>query len=60
MQRWLARLAFSFIIIGAWLVWEVYHSPTDWRAVLKALAAITCVALGFYGINLRHRMNRED
>lgn len=22
MRRWLARLAFSFVILAAWLVWE--------------------------------------
>jgi hypothetical protein len=61
-QKWLARLAFSFLIVGAALAWEGYRSlngrgvstnPT--RAALMLSGAAMCAILGGAGIRARHR-----
>ena len=63
MQKWLARLAFSFFIVGAALAWEGYRSlhgrggaPVDrTRAAFMLAGAAMCAALGGAGIRARHR-----
>jgi hypothetical protein len=61
-QKWLARLAFSFFIVGAALAWEGYRAlngrgvPTDrTRAALMLSGAAMCAVLGGAGIRARHR-----
>ena len=67
LRRWLARLAFSFIIIGGVLLWEGYKSlgtPTTERRPVRALtcfiAAGACMALAANGIRERHRRQDSD
>jgi hypothetical protein len=61
MQRWLARLSFSFFIFGAVLLWEAYQgvsghrSVAGWRIGLYVAAAMMALALGAIGIRARHR-----
>jgi len=64
MDRWLARLSFSFFIIAAVLVWEIYKSMIgergpvpQWRIVLYMVATVMCIALGAMGVRARHRSN---
>jgi hypothetical protein len=59
MRRWLARLAFSCVIVGAVLAWEGYKTWRDTRAagtaVLYGVAAAACVAAGGAGFRERHK-----
>ena len=62
MRSWLARLSYSFIIIGLWLIWEAYvsvnrrgvnaNSPV---VITYVLGAATSLSLGVQGIRARHR-----
>lgn len=61
MQKWLARLAFSFFILAAVLAWEGYRSyhgrgvPLDRaRAAWMLGGAAMCAVLGGAGIRARH------
>jgi hypothetical protein len=62
MQNWLARLSFSFVIIAAVLLWEIYKiintgvHDQNWRVILYAILAGICVALGGAGMRSRHRL----
>ena len=65
LRRWLARLTFSFIIIGAVLLWTGYkdlgHGETPrrpTRALVCFIAGGACMALAANGMRERHR--RED
>jgi hypothetical protein len=65
MDRWLSRLAFSFFIIAAVLVWETYKSlmgergpVAQWRIALYMVATVMCIALGAMGVRARHRSDR--
>ena len=65
LRRWLARLAFSFIIIGAVLLWTGYkdlgHQDTPRRpvrALVCFIAGGACMALAANGMRERHR--RDD
>jgi hypothetical protein len=62
MDRWLARLSFSFFIIAAVLVWETYKSLVgergvvpQWRIALYMLATVICITLGAMGERARPR-----
>jgi len=59
MQRWLARLSFSFIILAAVFAWEGYKaskSPDKQSATFAYFAgAGACAVLGLVGIRERHR-----
>lgn len=61
MRPWLARLAFSFLIIAAYLFWTGYkamHAPPGlvpaWKIALYFLAGGMCLALFFAGVRERH------
>ena len=64
MTRWLARLAFSFLILAALLAWTGYKElttrthPSKVRVGLHFLAAGVSVGLAARGFRERHR--RED
>ncbi|HTL28923.1 MAG TPA: hypothetical protein VL282_06880 [Tepidisphaeraceae bacterium] len=62
MDRWLSRLSFSFFIIAAVLVWEIYKSligergpVPQWRIALYLLATVISITLGAMGVRARHR-----
>ena len=62
MRRWLARLSFSFIIIGCVLTYEAYKTmraaedaAAGPRAMLLATGAAVAFALGVAGVRERHR-----
>ena len=61
MQKWLARLSFSLLIIAAVLVWEIYKMTQTGaedhrvRFVIYCIAAGACAALGMAGVRARHR-----
>ena len=66
MQKWLARLAFSFLIVGAVLAWEGYRAytgrgvPIDrTRAALFLAGAGMCAVLFGAGIRARYRPPAE-
>jgi len=65
MSRWLARLAFSFLILAGLPFWEGYKemtrlaSPPYWRITLYFLAAGISAGLGVRGIQERHKIDRE-
>ncbi len=66
LRRWLARLAFSFIIIGGVLLWEGYkalRTPTTERRPARALLSFitggACMALASAGMRERHRNSDE-
>jgi hypothetical protein len=60
-RRWLARLSFSFIIIGFFLAWQGWKlaqaagAETQWRVLLYLVAAALSFVLGFLGVRERHR-----
>jgi hypothetical protein len=59
MERWLARLAMSFFIIAALLLWEAYkgnqHGLVGWRITLDLIAAAAAISMGVAGIRAKHR-----
>jgi hypothetical protein len=61
MNRWLARLSFSFFIVAVVLLWQWYklsqHSgPRDsWRLSLYLIGAAAAAVLGLAGVRARHR-----
>ena len=66
-RKWLARLSFSFMLIGAVLVWEGYQSlreareeTSDTRVALYFIGAAVTFALGFAGLRERHRRPPGD
>jgi hypothetical protein len=60
MRRWLARLSFSLLIIGAVVAWETYRALSSpgglpaWRAYLQFALAGVCVVLAMAGVRARH------
>jgi hypothetical protein len=60
-RHWLARLPFTFLILGAFFLFEAYNirtgrtqgSPT--RQSIYIVAGITSLALGATGLRLRHQ-----
>ena len=65
MSRWLARLAYSFLILGGLLFWQGYKelgrtsSPERCRIALYLGAAGLSVGIGVRGIQERPKGNRE-
>lgn len=64
-QRWMSRLAFSFVIIAAYLLWQAFHVnrqassvPPNIRFVLYLLGALASTVLAMLGLRERHR--REE
>jgi hypothetical protein len=59
MNRWLVRLAMSFFIIAAVLIWEAYKASVNgadyWRIGLYLVAAMAAVSLGIAGTREKHR-----
>ena len=67
MRRWLARLAFSFILISAVFAYEGYRfqrgdhgAGHDWRMYAFYAAAAVCFGLGLRGVRERHRLLDEQ
>jgi hypothetical protein len=59
MNRWLARLAVSFFVVAAVLVWSAYqalqHQLPIWRGLMDLFAAAAAIAMGVIGMRQRHR-----
>ena len=59
MNRWLARLAMSFFVIAAVLIWEAYvaaqNGAPTWRIIVYLTAAAAGVFLGIAGLREKHR-----
>jgi hypothetical protein len=62
MRRWLARLAFSFLLLTVVFAWEGYRirrgdrGPVpEWKAYAFFGAAALCFGLGLRGMRERHR-----
>ena len=61
-QPWLARLSFTFFIIGGLLLWQAYKSraqvppPPQWLMAMYAVGAALSFVLGLAGVRARHRM----
>lgn len=67
MNRWLARLSFSFLILAGLLAYEGYKllsrpgpARPAWQVWLYFLAAGLSVGLSVKGMRERHRMLRDD
>jgi hypothetical protein len=65
-RTWLARLSYSFFILAAVLLWELYNihqgrrgNVPEWRVILYLLGAGLGVVMGALGIRERHRA-RDD
>ena len=58
-KRWLVRLAMSFFIIAAVLLWEAYRGAQrgleTWRITLDLVGAAAAIALGVAGTREKHR-----
>lgn len=65
MNRWLARFAFTFLIVAGLLVYRGYLAmtssarPETWRIALYFLAAGIGVGLAVRGFRERHRSESE-
>lgn len=64
MQRWLARLTFSFFIVAAVLLYDVYGARRgfrpalpEWRLYTELGAAVVLILLGIAGVRQRHRQD---
>ena len=62
MRRWLARLAFPFLVLAFVLAWEAYHAwggrapgAGQGRIVLLTAGAALLFGLGLRGVRERHR-----
>ena len=61
MQKWLARLSFSFFIIAFVLAWELNKTmragpgTPKWKIGLYTAAIALAIALGAVGVKARHR-----
>jgi hypothetical protein len=67
MIRWIARFAFSFILLAVVLAWEGYHTqrgdrgPAEpWKIYAFYTAAALCLGLGLRGIRERHRPTSDE
>jgi hypothetical protein len=68
MRKWLARLAFSFILVATVLAWEAYQAQTGrrgpdvppWRIGAYYLAAAALFAAGLWGVRTRHQLLEEQ
>lgn len=59
MQRWLARLAFSFLVLAAVLAWSGRQAARRGESpTLRYGAAAVLGAAGILGVRARHR--RDD
>jgi len=62
MQKWLARLAFSFLVLCLLLLWQSYklsqpgNSAGWWQVAMCLLGAAVSGALAVAGLRARHRM----
>ena len=54
-SKWLSRLAFSFIIVGAVLAWEGSKEAVTSRQIAYFVGAAVLLALGATGLRERHR-----
>jgi hypothetical protein len=59
-RKWLARLSFSFFIVGFVLIWEMMRlrragEPFAPKMGAYLVGAIICIGLGFAGVRERHR-----
>ncbi len=66
MRRWLARLAFSFMVLAAALAWEGHRARRGdrgpgqaWKAYACFAGAALCFGLGLRGVRERHRASAE-
>ena len=59
MRTWLARLAMSFFVVAAVLIWEAYQGSKagvqTWRIMVYLVAAAAGIALGVAGTREKHR-----
>lgn len=59
MRRWLARLSFSFLVLGFVLAWQGYRlgqrEGESSRVTACYVGAAACVAAGLAGVRERHR-----
>jgi len=64
MSQWIARLAFSFLILAGLLFYQAYREMNDptgakppvWRIALYCLGAGISIGLGVRGMRERHKM----
>lgn len=67
MRPWLARLSFSFFVVGMVLGWEAYRAIQGqlgplpaWRIALFMIGGAASFAMGFLGVRERHRPRDPD
>jgi hypothetical protein len=66
MARWLARLAFSFLILALLLIYQAYRemttmaAPNRWRIALYFVAAGISFGLSARGVRERHRRDDDE
>ena len=66
MRKWLGRLAYSLVIIGGVLFYQVYRWQTSseripgWQATVIVIGGAACIALGMQGIRYRNQALRRD
>lgn len=56
MRRWLTASSFSLFILALVLAYDVYRGMRGRVQLgMEIAAAIVCVAIGFFGVWVRHR-----
>jgi hypothetical protein len=66
-QKWLARLSWTFLILAVLLGWSAYASLRgfrepmhQWRIIVHFVLAAACSVLWAMGIRARYRTIEED
>ncbi len=66
MRVWLARFSYSLLIIGGFLLYQVYKFQTSeeklpaWQTIMIGIGGMLAIFLGSQGIRERHRRLREQ
>ncbi len=65
MRKWIARLPFTFLIVGALLFYQAYElqganpRPPAWQLLLIVAGGALALVLGFQGIRIRHQQMHD-
>jgi hypothetical protein len=64
MRSLLPRFAFTFVIVGVWLLYEAFHAQQpplpQWQSILLVVGGALSLGMGLQGIRQRHRDIRKD
>jgi hypothetical protein len=65
MRKWIARLPFTFLIVGGLLFYQAYElqganpPPPAWQLIVIVAGGALAVVMGLQGIRMRHQQMRN-